>query len=84
MVAGHWRFDTFHFHARDALAIHFGDGETQIFVDKTLAAAGNESELVEDEAADCGVGRIFRDLDRVLRFEIADVQRRIENDRAIG
>ena len=47
--------------------------ETQIPVDKTFAAGGNESELIENETTYGGVSGIFRNCDVVLGFEIADI-----------
>src|SRR4029077_16673391 len=76
--------DALNLYAGDALAVHFDNRETMISELKAFAAARNETELVEDETADRGIRGIFRKGDVVLRVEIADVQRGIENDGAIG
>src|SRR5260370_2573366 len=72
------------FYAGDALAVHFDDREAVVSVLKTFAAARNEAELVENETTHRGIGGIFRKRDVVLGIEVADIQRRIENDSAIG
>src|SRR6478609_4755910 len=70
--------------ARDATAIHFNNGKTIRAEFKTLAAARNEAELIEDESANGGVSGIFREGNVVLRVEVADIQCSIEDDCAVG
>ena len=65
--------------ARHAPAVHFHHGEAISFEVKTFSTAGNESELRENESSRGGVGRIFRQQDVVLRFEIAEAERCVEN-----
>src|SRR5438445_7923352 len=43
----------------------------------------NESQLIENEAADGGIGRVFRQGDAVLRVQVPYVQGRIKNKRAV-
>src|SRR5258708_13927248 len=76
--------DAFHLHAGYAFTVHFRDGETQVFINKTFATAGNETELIENEATHGGVGGIFRNFDVVLRFQISNVQGGVKNYRTIG
>src|SRR6202042_3027578 len=71
------------FHARDAPAIHFDDGEAKSAVLKIFSATGDEAELIEHEAAARRVSRILRQRDVVLRVEIAHIQRRVEDNRAV-
>src|SRR5258707_11132669 len=55
-----WRAHTLNLDARDALTIHFNDGEAKIAKVKTLSALGNETELIEDKTADGGISGILR------------------------
>ncbi len=80
-----WRgTNALNLYAGDALAVHLDNREAMVSVLKTFAAARNEAELIENEAADGGVCRIFRKRDAVLGVEVAHIQSRIENDSAIG
>src|SRR5206468_10552781 len=69
--------------ARHAAAVHFDDGETEIFVIETLATLWNETKMVEHEAADGGVSGIFRQGDVVLGIEVAHVERGVKDDGTI-
>src|SRR5713101_793782 len=72
------------FYAGDALAVHLDYGEAIVAVLEAFSAAGDEAELIENEAADGGVGGIFREADVVLGVEVADVEGGVENDGAVG
>jgi len=76
--------DLLDFDAGNAAAVHLDNGEAVTFKVEALAAAGDEAELGEDKAADGGVGGIVGELDVVLRGEIANVERGIENHGAVG
>ena len=78
------RRDALNLDTGDALAVHLDDREAIVSVLKTFAAARNEAELVENEPTNRGIRGILRERDVVLRVEVADIQRRIENDGAIG
>ncbi len=71
-------------HASDAAAVHFGDRKAEAGVFEAFPAARNEAEPAQDESADGRVAGIFRQGDAVLRVEVADVERSIEDHRAIG
>src|SRR5712692_5426349 len=68
---------------RYAPAIHFHDGEAVTFKVKTLAAAGNKSELRENETSGGRVGRILRQTDVVARLKVVQAQRGVEDHRRI-
>src|SRR5882762_3575273 len=67
-------FQPLDFDTRDAPAIHFHDGEAIAFVVKTLSAAGNESELRENETSCRRIGRVLRQPDVVSRLEVVQAQ----------
>ena len=60
------------------------DGEAIVGVVEAFAATGDETKLGEDEAAESGVGGVVGELDGVLRGEVADVERGVKDDRAVG
>src|ERR1700681_1314545 len=72
------------FYTSDALAVHFDHGEAIVAVLEAFAAARDEAELIENEAADGGVGGIFGQADVVLGVEVADVERGVEDDGTVG
>src|SRR5260221_1909341 len=74
----------FDFNAGNALAFHIGNSEAQIAEDKAFAAGGNESKLIENEAADRGVRGIFGNGDAVLSVEVANIQSSVEDHRTVG
>src|SRR5215813_7371494 len=82
-----WSFglaDVLNFDARHAASIHFHHGKAEIAVVEAFAALRYESQLVEDKTSCRCIGRIFRQSDVVLCVQIANAQRSVENNRAVG
>src|SRR5580700_6419923 len=61
------------FHTSDSAAVHFDDREPKLPVSEAFSAAGNKTELIQDESADGGIRGVFRQGDVVLGIQITNI-----------